>query len=555
MPAFTAARRVLGLTPGKGGGARRVIPAGNRNSLPSANNGLLRYSAGSRRSTVGPVAVTELRVVIPNFYVNASGIFTRMPADWVARVSIRYPAGNGTVYRGTKDGSYDIPVSAADAFAVSDVFVDGNGAPLALPAGAIYDRIFYMAAASAILPTGQASSAAIDTYYGSTTTPPATDPTIAGASVGQTGTGYGLAPWFSGVAYGGPVVPALLADSIGFGVSATTADANGDVSYMDKLVNPASPMLNLSSSGRRIEHYMGAVVTGSIATDGTLTISAATVGQVAVGMRLYGPNIKTGVTITALGTSTGGVGTCTVSPAPAQAVASSSLAGVSTGLDDLKALLAHFTISLGIDALGINDLGAARSQAHIRACKIALKAELSTVLPKMAYNTITPRTAGLTVTSLTSSSTTATATVASTAQWTNGQSVIIAGASPSAYNGTYSITITGPTTFTYTFAGGTSPATGGLIVADDGGVTVGGQALYASGSIEAPRLALNTDIRTGYFSTLYLEAARAAADKTDEGKWVAGRSTDHLHPKDLTAHNDIAGEQLLIDSWAAVKAA
>lgn len=39
--------------------------------------------------------------------------------------------------------------------------------------------------------------------------------------------------------------------------------------------------------------------------------------------------------------------------------------------------------------------------------------------------------------------------------------VVIAGASPTAYNGTYTITATGASTFTYTFAGsGTSPATG-----------------------------------------------------------------------------------------------
>lgn len=64
-----------------------------------------------------------------------------------------------------------------------------------------------------------------------------------------------------------------------------------------------------------------------------------------------------------------------------------------------------------------------------------------------------------TLTSLTSVSTTATATLAAHGYRT-GDSVTIAGATPSAYNGTYTVTVTSSSTFTYTFAGGTSPATG-----------------------------------------------------------------------------------------------
>lgn len=64
------------------------------------------------------------------------------------------------------------------------------------------------------------------------------------------------------------------------------------------------------------------------------------------------------------------------------------------------------------------------------------------------------------LTTLTSVGTTATATTSITNSLVTGMSVTIAGASPSAYNGTYTITVTGPTTFTYVFAGGTSPATG-----------------------------------------------------------------------------------------------
>lgn len=69
------------------------------------------------------------------------------------------------------------------------------------------------------------------------------------------------------------------------------------------------------------------------------------------------------------------------------------------------------------------------------------------------------RQAGTTIT-LTSVGTTATATSSTPHGFSNGESITIVGASPSAYNGTYTITVGSTTTFTYTFAGGSSPATG-----------------------------------------------------------------------------------------------
>lgn len=64
------------------------------------------------------------------------------------------------------------------------------------------------------------------------------------------------------------------------------------------------------------------------------------------------------------------------------------------------------------------------------------------------------------VASLTSSGNVATATVTSHGKST-GQNVTIAGASPQPYNGTFPITVTGVSTFTYVFNGtATTPATG-----------------------------------------------------------------------------------------------
>ncbi|KEC73894.1 hypothetical protein RLPCCGM1_c2013 [Rhizobium leguminosarum bv. phaseoli CCGM1] len=69
---------------------------------------------------------------------------------------------------------------------------------------------------------------------------------------------------------------------------------------------------------------------------------------------------------------------------------------------------------------------------------------------------------------LTSAGTVATATIASTAGLRSGQTLTVSGATPAAYNGSYVIAVTGPTTFTYNFAGGTSPATGTIRVNDLG---------------------------------------------------------------------------------------
>ncbi|WP_260691061.1 hypothetical protein [Rhizobium laguerreae] len=70
---------------------------------------------------------------------------------------------------------------------------------------------------------------------------------------------------------------------------------------------------------------------------------------------------------------------------------------------------------------------------------------------------------------LTSVGTVATGTIAATTTGlVSGQTVSITGATPTAYNGNVVITVTGPNTFTYDFAGGTSPATGTIRLGDLG---------------------------------------------------------------------------------------
>jgi hypothetical protein len=130
----------------------------------------------------------------------------------------------------------------------------------------------------------------------------------------------------------------------------------------------------------------------------------------------------------------------------------------------LSAYLRYF--NRGIDEYGGNSLNIPASQAIWTTMR-------ANGIRNIIRTSLTPRTTPNTapfcptaISSLTFSGTTATATVASTTNLTSGQTYPITGATPSAYNGSYVITVTSSTTFTYTFAGGTSPATG-TIVADD----------------------------------------------------------------------------------------
>jgi hypothetical protein len=71
-------------------------------------------------------------------------------------------------------------------------------------------------------------------------------------------------------------------------------------------------------------------------------------------------------------------------------------------------------------------------------------------------------TTGKTIASITRVTTTATLTTSTNHNLTTGTYVTVSGATPAEFNGTYSITVTGNTTFTYTMA--TAPATNATVV-------------------------------------------------------------------------------------------
>jgi hypothetical protein len=72
---------------------------------------------------------------------------------------------------------------------------------------------------------------------------------------------------------------------------------------------------------------------------------------------------------------------------------------------------------------------------------------------------------GAAVSSITRSSTTATVITATPHGFTSGQKVVVSGAGETEYNGSFTITVTGPSTFTYTVSGSpATPATGTILL-------------------------------------------------------------------------------------------
>jgi hypothetical protein len=105
-----------------------------------------------------------------------------------------------------------------------------------------------------------------------------------------------------------------------------------------------TPLLR-SRLGTNVDTYQDCAFTGSISGT-TLTVTAMSLGSIAVGAMLYGENVAAGTTITAEGTGTGGIGTYTVSQS--QTVSSEIMACSS------KDMLQPTKITVQIDVHGPN---------------------------------------------------------------------------------------------------------------------------------------------------------------------------------------------------------
>ena len=259
---------------------------------------------------------------------------------------------------------------------------------------------------------------------------------------------------------------------------------------------------NFSAAGGVLTAYGSAVVTGSI-TNNTLTVTAISSGVLAVGQSITGTGIAANTSITAFGTGTGGVGTYAVSAFPTTnptgsititgAAGTSSTNPYTTGnlstsgnlsIGGTANITGNTTLGGTATVVGATTLGGntaitgtlsatqdvtftGTGQLTIPAGTTAQRSALPTV-GMTRYNRTTNvyesyvGVAGQTISSITFLTTTATLTTSSVHGLSTGNVVTVSGASPSNYNGTYSITVTGTSTFTYVMA--TAPTTNATVV-------------------------------------------------------------------------------------------
>jgi hypothetical protein len=226
--------------------------------------------------------------------------------------------------------------------------------------------------------------------------------------------------------------------------------------------------------GSALSAYQTAVVTGAISGT-TLTVSAVTSGVLFVGQFISGDNITAGTRITAFGTGTGGVGTYTVNTS--QTAISTTVTGAA------GATLANSFISGSINAIGAStvggsstvggDLTVAGSGAFnsTGAVKVPVGTTVQQPIPiagSIRYNSSISQyegagnVTGASIASITRLATVATLTTSTSHGLTTGDYITVSGASPAAYNGTYAVTVTGPTTLEYTMA--VTPANNATVV-------------------------------------------------------------------------------------------
>jgi hypothetical protein len=265
---------------------------------------------------------------------------------------------------------------------------------------------------------------------------------------------------------------------------------------------------NFSAANSVLTAYGAAVVTGSIANS-TLTVTAVSSGVLAVGQSITGTGIAANTSITAFGTGTGGVGTYAVSTFPTVnptgSITITGAAGTSftnpyttgnlstsgnlsvggtanitgnTTMGGTAAITGNTTIG-GTATIGGNTaitgtLSATQDGTFTGTGQLTIPAGTTgqrSALPTVGmtrYNRTTNvyesyvGVAGQTISTITFVATTATLTTSSAHGLSSGNVITVSGASPSNYNGTYSITVTGTSTFTYVMA--TAPATNATVV-------------------------------------------------------------------------------------------
>lgn len=155
----------------------------------------------------------------------------------------------------------------------------------------------------------------------------------------------------------------------------------------------------------------------------------------------------------------------------------------------------------------------------------------SALLGSFRFNTTYARfegciavTAGATISTITRVTTTATVTTSTAHGLTTGDFILVSGATPTEYNGTYAITVTSTTEFTYVMA--TSPATNATVVGSYVYATWGAVGGGATGSGNNQVFVLNDQTVTGDYTVPTGKNASSAGPITIDTGITVTVSTD-----------------------------
>jgi hypothetical protein len=225
----------------------------------------------------------------------------------------------------------------------------------------------------------------------------------------------------------------------------------------------------LTAAGALIA-YTAASFTGSISGT-TLSVTALASGTLFVGQILSGSGVTSGTTITGiLSAWNGSSGSYTVSSS--QTVSSTTITGAASVASINQLVTGNSAIGGSESITGSLTVGSDGNFTGTGQIKLPNgttgQRSASPTYGMLRYNTTTLKfegydgTAGATISSITRITTQATLTTAVNHGLATGTIVVVSGASPTEFNGTYSITVTGDTTFTYTMA--STPASNATVV-------------------------------------------------------------------------------------------
>lgn len=294
-------------------------------------------------------------------------------------------------------------------------------------------------------------------------------------------------------------------------------------------VSGTSTLTGQTTAAGALTAYTTATSTSSTISGTTLTIGGTITGTYFAGQILTGSGITANTTIVNQLTGTaGGAGTYTISVShtigtPQAINGSTSVLSTNQLVTGNSAIGGTLAVTGTSTLTGAITAGADATFTGTGQVKLpngtTAQRSASPTYGMMRYNTTTNQfegydgTAGETISSITHITTQATVTTAVAHGLTTGTFVVITGASPSEYNGTYSITYASDTTFTYSMA--TSPATNATVVGSytygtwgsiAGTGTVAGGAIYQNAQTITANYTIDSTQNAGSFGPITINS-------------------------------------------------